>query len=241
MSRTLSLAAFFGAICALLLALAAPHAAAVAPLPEKESISETVHVVLEGKLNLKAGLGYPVRGTHPIVVAQGRIYVLQGLEGLRLARVEHEDYLIPSGDQPLLRAADKLDGKTVTVEGTFAGFHRVTTMCIPDSFLPILRVSSIRAGKGESVRQTVTVRLRGALEMTTVRSGGREHEDEPVFRMMVKGKTYGLEVPAEMRERAEKLWGKAVVATGTLELRRTFSGDVWQVVVVRELNEAGAK
>jgi hypothetical protein len=187
---------------------------------QRENSQETVQVVLCGKLTLRARLGWPARTTQPVVQAQGRTYVLVGWS------------------TSLWNIAQKLDGKTVAVEGTFTGFHRVVTRCIPDSLLPILHVSSLAAGKGDSMRKTVTLKLQGALEMTTVRSGGRKCEDEPVFRIKVKDRLYGLELPTRLEKQGRNLWGKTVVVIGTLELRRTFAGDVWHVVVVSDLKAA---
>jgi hypothetical protein len=68
-------------------------------------------------------------------------------------------------------------------------------------------------------------------------TGDRHYQDEPEFRITVNGKTYGLEFADKqaLQKLAGGLNGKTINLSGTLELRRTFAGTVWQIVVVKNL------
>ena len=194
-------------------------------LQNAEFVKETVTVVISGKLEMKARLGYPAPDFQTVITSGGKTYVLDlgGNAGLRLA-------------------GQLFDGKTVTVKGTFTGFYSVRTMCVPgQTQLPIIRIDSLEPSQGENVQQLITVKIKGKLEQATVWTGQREHQDEPEFRITVDGKTYGLDIAGgqALQNLASGLNGKTVLLTGTLELRRTLAGNVWQVVVVQNLQAAG--
>src|SRR5262249_28218353 len=100
-----------------------------------------------------------------------------------------------------------------------------------------IRVESLEPGRGEFLYQTISVQIKGKLDLATAWTGKREHQDEPEFRITVNGKTYGLEFADKqaLRNLACSLNGKTVVLSGALELRRTFAGTVWQIVAVQNL------
>ena len=186
-----------------------------------EFVKETVSVVISGKLNMNARLGYPARDSQAVVTSGDKTYVL--------------DF---ASNAALRLAAQMFDGKTIAIKGTFTGFYTVHTMCVPgQTQLPIIRVESLEPGRGEFLKQTISVRIKGKLDLAAVWTGNREHQDEPEFRITVNGKTYGLEFADKqaLRNLAYGLKGKTVVLSGTLELRRTFAGTVWQIVAIQNL------
>jgi hypothetical protein len=186
-----------------------------------EFLTETTSVVISGKLQMNARLGYPAFDSQAVITAGGKTYVV--------------DF---GGNAALRLAAQSLDGTTIAIKGTFTGFYSVHTMCVPtQSQLPIIRIDSVEPGRGESVHRTITVQIKGKLDIPSVWTGGREHQDEPEFRATVGGQTYGLDFADKqaLRNLVAGLNGKTVILTGTLELRRTFAGTVWQVVVVGNL------
>jgi hypothetical protein len=189
-------------------------------LQNAEFIKETISVVVSGKLQMNARLGYPPFDSQAIITTGGKTYVL--------------DF----GNNAALRLVAQLrDGQNTTIKGTFTGFYSVHTMCVPSQTqLPIIRIDSVQPGRGEFFQQTVAVHIKGKLEVTSPWMGDRNHEDDPEFRIMVDGKTYGLEFDKQnLRNLASNLNGKRVVLTGTLELRRTLAGSVWQILVVQNL------
>ncbi len=178
-------------------------------------------MVISGRLQMNARLGYPARESQAIITSGGMTYVL--------------DFGSNAG---LHLAAQMFDGKTIAIKGTFAGFYTVRTMCVPtQTQLPIIRVDSVTPCRGEFIHRTIAVQIKGKLDQSTVWTGGRDHQDEPEFRITVNGKTYGLDFADKqaLRNLASGLNGKTVVLSGTLELRRTFAGTVWQIVVVQNL------
>jgi len=193
----------------------------VSRLQDADCVKETVSVVLSGKLQMNVRLGYPARDSQAVITSGGKTYVL--------------DF----GSNAALRlAAQLLDGKTVAIKGRFTGFYTVSTMCVPTrTQLPIIRIDSVEPGRGEFLQQNITVQIKGKLELANDWTGNRDHEDDPEFRITVDGKTYGLEFADKqtLRNLASSLNGKRVVLTGTLELRRTLAGTVWQIVVVENL------
>jgi hypothetical protein len=194
-------------------------------LQNAEFVKETVTVVISGKLNMKARFGYPAPDFQAVITSGGKTYVL--------------DF----GNNAGLRLAGQLfDGKTVAVKGAFAGFYTERTMCMPtQTQLPIIRIDSLELGSGEFFHQTISVQIKGKLEQLNPWMGGRSHQDEPEFRITVDGKTYGLEFADKqaLRNLASGLNGTTVFLTGNLQLRRTFAGTVWQMVVVQNLQAAG--
>jgi hypothetical protein len=186
-----------------------------------ESFHETQSVVVSGKLQMKAHLGYPARDAIAVLRSGGKTYVL--------------DF---GADSVHRLAAELYDGETIVVTGDVAGFYTVPSMCIPtQKQLPIVRVASLKSGRGEYLHRTITVRIKGKLDQTSVWTGARDYEDEPEFRITVDGKTYGLEFADKqsLQDLAARLNGKTVNLTGTLELRRTFAGTMWQIVTVQGL------
>jgi hypothetical protein len=190
-------------------------------LQDAEFVKETVTVVISGKLGMNVRLGYPALDTQAVITSGGKTYVL--------------DF----GNNAALRLrARLLDGNTVAVKGTFIGFHTVHTMCVPgQTQLPIIRIDSVEPGRGEFFQQSIALQIKGKLAQVTPWMGGLEQQDEPEYRITVNGKTYGLEFADKqaLRNLASGLNGKWVVLTGTLELRRTLGGAVWQIVAVQNL------
>jgi hypothetical protein len=184
-----------------------------------ESVKETVTVVVHGKLLMKARAGYPSRSV-AMICANGQTFVL--------------DF----SNQTLAAEANRLDGRTVVLQGTFAGFRFFPVMGVPHGErFPVLQVSDLKAGQGESVTKTVDVTVRGKLDQAVDPFSNYLDPDEPRYRITVNGVTYGLDLTANpLRMQAVcKLPGRGVLVTGRLELRRTFAGKVWHILVVSDL------
>jgi hypothetical protein len=98
-----------------------------------EFVKETVSVVLSGKLDMNARLGYPARDSQVVITSGGKTYVLE------------------FGTHSALRLVAQLyDGTSVAIKGDFTGFYSVPVMCIPtQTQLPIIRVDSLEPGRGE--------------------------------------------------------------------------------------------
>jgi hypothetical protein len=194
-------------------------------LESAEFVKETVTVAISGKLEMNARLGYPAFESKTVITSGGKTYVL--------------DF----GNNAGLRLAGQLfDGKTVAIKGTFTGFYSVHTMCVPgQSQLPIIRIDALELSQGESFRRLVTLQTKGKLDQATVWTGQRDQQDEPEFRITVDGQTYGLDFAGRqaLQNLANGSVGKTVLLTGTLELRRTLAGKVWQVLVLQNLQPAG--
>jgi hypothetical protein len=87
-------------------------------------------VLLQGKVRMNTPLGYPAQMVVPVVEAGGKLYVLD-----------------LGSNRELQQAATKLNGKTVALQGTSAGFQWVTTMCVPGgTSYPVVRITAVKAG-----------------------------------------------------------------------------------------------
>jgi hypothetical protein len=107
----------------------------VEPISEKNPRT-FAKVTVRGMLNLNGRLGYPSQ-SFKLVTANGQTVILDLgiITGVGMLKVE------------------ALNGQLVELEGDLAGFHYVTTMCVPDRHeVPIVRLQKI----------------------TPVKSGGRE-------------------------------------------------------------------
>src|SRR5262249_35233509 len=185
---------------------------------ESEYIRETVQVVLRGKLNLNAGLGYPPVKA-PAIAVNGKSYVLDF--GTNLA---------------LHQLAKKLDGKTVLLAGTFGGKRDFSTICLPGTVsVQVVNVTRLENGDGEVVVPLNKVVLKGKLFDSSIIPV--PYRDYPMFTVSVQGVTYGLDFGGnkDLLAVAKKLGGKRVVLQGTLEKPRLLGGHLWNMVTVTEL------
>jgi hypothetical protein len=199
---------------------------AIAPaVVEKDYITKTVHVKIKGKLS---AVDVDPR-LERVLESKDAARKLPWLCRQWYVTANGQTYRLNFGaDQKLLALAENLNGKTVVLSGRLPQDWpilplepraKVLENYRPWLHRPVVVVSSMRAARAESVKETVTLIIQGKLRM----NGRLGYPQQPVALIEANGQTFVLEFGNKtLAEQAKKLDGKTVALQGTFTGFRSF-------------------